>query len=214
MHWACEFLQSRRALALSDEQVRVMVGEATPIHPSRLTTLNKPTNQNQVRDEIRAKFDGALSFSSSSSATTSVSYARIARTADSVRRRALAVMLLELEPLPASQVRDIDRKQCPRLVRVRAPPLNNQTPNENTKNNTKQVDLLLELKEYERALARALASGDPDLIYRALLHTEAHKPSQEFFLRLLGKYPAAARLLKVRGRDGGRWWMIGWPAAR
>lgn len=53
------------------------------------------------------------------------------------------------------------------------------------------------MREYELALSRALASGDLDLVYRALLHIEAHKPSQEAFLRLLGHYPQAARLLRV-----------------
>ena len=68
--------------------------------------------------------------------------------------------------------------------------------------------LLLDLHEPERALARALASGDTDLVYQALLHIEAHKPSQEFFLRLLSRYPRAAKLLRVRlvgGEVGGKW---------
>lgn len=120
MHWACEFLQSRRALAMSDEQVkrekkkrkavrgkrrmyvlRTYTHQSNPTNPS----LHKPTKkQNQIRDEIRGKFTAANAGSSSSGAAASVSFAPIARTADAVRRRGLATMLLDLEPVAASQV--------------------------------------------------------------------------------------------------------------
>lgn len=49
-----------------------------------------------------------------------------------------------------------------------------------------QVDLLLELKEFDLGLSRALASSDLDIVYRALLYIEAHKPSQVGIGRLAG----------------------------
>ncbi len=136
IHWACAYLQSRQALAQSDEE---------------------------IREEIRRKVDSAFSSSSSSSSSTpSISYAAIARTADKVRRRGLATMLLAYEPSA-----------------------------------TQHVELLLEMREFELALSRALASNDLDLSYRALLHIEAHKPSQEAFLRLLSTHPSALSLLRI-----------------
>ena len=139
VQWACAFLQSRQALSRSDEE---------------------------LRDEIRRKFDSAFSTSTPSSLPPSLSYAAIARTADQVRRRGLATMLLAYEPSSSSQ-----------------------------------VDLLLEMGEFNLALHRSLLSNDLDLAYRALLYLEAHKPSQETFLRLLSLHPSSLQLLKVYYRS-------------
>ena len=88
------------------------------IHPPPPTnpTTQTPQNNKQVRDEIRAKFSISAAALSPSPSTTAndpgfgslgsascISYAPIARTADAVRRRGLATMLLDLEPLPASR---------------------------------------------------------------------------------------------------------------
>jgi hypothetical protein len=64
-----------------------------------------------------------------------------------------------------------------------------------------QVDLLLEMREYDLALSRALASNDVDLLTQALLYIDTHKQSQESFLRLLATYPQACRLLRVYYRE-------------
>lgn len=64
-----------------------------------------------------------------------------------------------------------------------------------------QVDLLLEMGEFNLALHQSLLSNDLDLAYRALLYVEAHKPSQETFLRLLSLHPMSLQLLKVYYRS-------------
>ncbi|CAM9293597.1 unnamed protein product [Phaeothamnion confervicola] len=71
-----------------------------------------------------------------------------------------------------------------------------------------QVSLLLSMREHKLALQKAIASGDPDLVYEALLHVEqeAYNSSAagSSFYRLVDAHPEAMALLKAyyRHRSG------------
>jgi hypothetical protein len=60
-----------------------------------------------------------------------------------------------------------------------------------------QVPLLMSLGEHEAALQKAIASGDTDLMYLALLHLERTVQNEDEFHRLIFTYPMAVSLLIV-----------------
>lgn len=58
---------------------------------------------------------------------------------------------------------------------------------------SKQVPLLINLKEHKPAISKAIESGDTDLIYSVIMQLH-REPSQENFLKTISKFPAAYML--------------------
>src|SRR6185312_8651309 len=50
-----------------------------------------------------------------------------------------------------------------------------------------QVPLLMSMQEDELALGKAIASGDTDLVYLALLHIRKHRKQKDFFALIKDK---------------------------
>lgn len=65
---------------------------------------------------------------------------------------------------------------------------------------SKQVPLLLDMKQAELALVKAIESGDPDLVYAVLLRLQRANSVGDFF-RLVDRKPEAAALLEVYARE-------------
>ena len=65
---------------------------------------------------------------------------------------------------------------------------------------SKQVPLLLNMKQGELALVKAIQSGDPDLVYTVLLRLKRTHSVGDFF-RLVDRKPEATALLKVYARE-------------
>ncbi len=65
---------------------------------------------------------------------------------------------------------------------------------------SKQVPLLLNMKQDELALVKAIQSGDPDLVYTVLLRLKRGRSVGDFF-RLVDRKPEAAALLEVYARE-------------
>ncbi|KAL8276676.1 hypothetical protein RQP46_010944 [Phenoliferia psychrophenolica] len=65
---------------------------------------------------------------------------------------------------------------------------------------SKQVPLLLSMKEDDLALVKAIESGDPNLVFTVLLHLRRVHPLGDFF-RFVDSKPDAAALLQVYAKE-------------
>ncbi|KAL2623066.1 hypothetical protein R1flu_003271 [Riccia fluitans] len=65
---------------------------------------------------------------------------------------------------------------------------------------SEQVPLLTSMGEEERALVKAIESGDTDLVYFTIFHIWSQKPTQEFF-RIIQTRPLARDLFIVYARE-------------
>lgn len=65
---------------------------------------------------------------------------------------------------------------------------------------SKQVPLLLNMKEYDLALVKAIESGDPNLVYTVILHLQKSHSLGNFF-RFIDNKPDAAALLQVYAKE-------------
>jgi len=59
-----------------------------------------------------------------------------------------------------------------------------------------QVPLLISMQEDERALNKAIESGDTDLVYLVLIHLKKKLALSDYF-RMVGNKPLACSLLEV-----------------
>ena len=66
-----------------------------------------------------------------------------------------------------------------------------------------QVPLLISMQEDERALVKAIESGDTDLVYLVITHLKRKHPLSDFF-RLINDKPLASSLLEVYSRQQDR----------
>lgn len=68
---------------------------------------------------------------------------------------------------------------------------------------SKQVPLLLDMKEDNAALVKALSSSDPDLVFSVLLQLKKqHSPAN--FFRFIDNKPDAIALFKIYAKDNAR----------